>query len=221
MKGLLVKDLSILGQQKKLGVLYLFLAVFLGYSMESSFLVSYFPMIATLLAFTTISYDSFDNGMAFLMTMPGARKNYAGEKYLLSLIVVTASWVFSVVLQIASLMIKKESFVPAELLGQDLLYIPMFLVVCSLMIPVVLKFGSEKGRIILFAIFGGVALILIFGKKIAEFMNVQLGWDVAAVIAGLEQVPAVTVAGVCGAVAVVLLLVSLLISNGIMKKKEY
>ena len=221
MKGLLIKDLHMLAQQKKLMALYLVLAVFLGYSMDSSFVVSYFPMIAVLLAFSTISNDSFDNGMAFLMAMPGTRKNYAKEKFLLSFMVLAVSWVFALVVQFASLMIKKESFDVLDLLGQDLMYIPVFMLVCSVMIPIVLKFGAEKGRLVFFAIFGIGALVIIFGSKIADFLGSTTGFDAKAFISGLEQIPAVAVAGVMGAVAVVIMLVSLLISTGIMNRKEF
>ena len=221
MKGLLVKDFHMLGQQKKLLAIYIVLAVFLGYSMESSFVVGYFPMIAVLLAITTISSDNFDNGMAFLMAMPGARKNYAKEKFLLSFIIVAVSWVFALVVQFASLMVRKESFDALDFLEQDLLYIPIFLLVCSVMIPIMLKFGADKGRLVLFAIFGIVALVIIFGSKIADSLGSSVGFDAKAFISKIEQMSAVTIAGIVGAIAVVIMLVSLLISSGIMKRKEF
>ena len=56
MKGLLIKDFRILGQQKKLGILYIFVAVMLSMTMDPTFLVSYLPMIGVMLAFSTISY---------------------------------------------------------------------------------------------------------------------------------------------------------------------
>ena len=40
-------------------------------------------IVTAIFAITTISYDEFDNGLAFLMTLPVTRKQYVAEKYLL------------------------------------------------------------------------------------------------------------------------------------------
>ena len=108
MKGLLIKDIRLLGQQKKLLFLYAVMAIVLGYSMDSTFLVSYFPMIGVFLVLSTISLDNFDNGMAFLMTLPISGKLYAVEKYVISLLVTAGTWIIAVALQFVMLMIKKE-----------------------------------------------------------------------------------------------------------------
>ena len=63
MKGLFIKDLSIIGQQKKFGIMFILLALFFSFSMETTFVVAYMPILAMTMAFGTISYDSFDNGM--------------------------------------------------------------------------------------------------------------------------------------------------------------
>lgn len=221
MKGFLVKDFCMLAGQKKLFILYIFLMAFMSYTMESSFIISYFPMIATLLAFSTITYDSFDNGMAFIMTMPGARKNYANSKYLLSLIMVALSWVAALVMQFASMTIKKEPFDTLDLLGQDMLYLPMFLIICSIIIPVVLKFGAEKGRIIMIIIFGIAALIVFAGIKLKQSNDLNIGFDMKAFISSIESISPFIIAAGLAAVALIIMFISMIISNSVMKNKEY
>ena len=221
MKGFLVKDYCLLAGQKKLFLLYIFLMIFMSYAMESSFIISYFPMIATLLAFSTITYDSFDNGMAFIMTMPGARKNYANSKYLLSFIIIAASWVAALVLQFATLMIKKEAFDTFDLLGQDMLYVPIFLIISSIIIPVVLKYGAEKGRIIMIIIFGIAAHIILAGTKLSRSGDLNIGFDTKAFISTIESISPFIIAAGLAAVALIIMLISMIISNSIMKKKEY
>ena len=62
MKGLLIKDTKIILNQKRFLILFLFVAVVLSFSMDSSFIVSYIPMIGVIMILSTISYDYHDEG---------------------------------------------------------------------------------------------------------------------------------------------------------------
>ena len=221
MKGLLIKDIRLLEQQKKLLFLYAVMAIVLGYSMDSTFLVSYFPMIGVFLVLSTISLDNFDNGMAFLMTLPISGKLYAVEKYVISLLVTAGTWIIAVALQFVMLMIKKEEFVAAEMLGQDLLFLPVLVFIIVLMIPMDLKFGTEKGRMVLFAVFGIAMILLLGGKAIVEFLSKNAGLDVQGLLGSIKAMPGGAVMAALYGVTIVLLAVSIGISIGIMRKKEY
>ncbi|MBP5669248.1 MAG: ABC-2 transporter permease [Lachnospiraceae bacterium] len=107
MKGLLIKDYLTIAKQKKLAVLYVFVAIMLSFSMDSSFIVSYFSLIGSLLVLTTLTYDSFDNGYPFLMSLPVTAKTYVYAKYLFSFLGLLGFWGFSVILQFASLILRK------------------------------------------------------------------------------------------------------------------
>ncbi|MBR5422248.1 MAG: ABC-2 transporter permease, partial [Lachnospiraceae bacterium] len=214
-------DLRLLGQQKKLGIMYIFLAVFLSFSMDSSFVVSYMPMIALLLVFSTISYDNYDNGMPFLMTLPVNGKAYAVEKYLLASGALILTWIVAVVLQIGTLVVRKEAFSALELLGGDFIGIPIFLIVVALMIPIELKFGTDKGRLVIFAIFGIAMVIVIGGKGLLDFLQQKMGLDLNSVAMQIKALPFGMVIAVVGGISILLLVVSVVISIGIMEKKEY
>ena len=221
MKGLLVKDLRLLRQQKKMGLIYIFLSLFLAFSMDNSFVISYIPMIALLLVFSTISYDNYDNGMPFLMTLPVDGKSYALEKYLLSAAGVIVSWLMAMVLQIGVMFLKKESFSVPELIIGDVIIIPVFILVISMMIPIELKFGSEKGRMVLFVIFGIIAVVLLAGKTAADFLEQRFGWDISSLISTLQALPKGGIIACLGGAAILLLAVSIVISIRVMNKKEY
>lgn len=221
MKGLLVKDLRLLCQQKKMGLIYIFLALFMAFSMDNSFVISYIPMIALLLMFSTISYDNYDNGMPFLMTLPVDGKSYALEKYLLSAAGVIISWLLAMILQIGVIFLKKESFSASELLIGDVIIIPVFILVISMMIPIELKFGSEKGRMVLIVIFGIIAVVLLAGKTAAEFLEQRFGWDISSLISTLQALPKGGIIACLGGAAILLLAVSIGISIRVMNKKEY
>ena len=134
---------------------------------------------------------------------------------------VALSWVAALVMQFASMTIKKEPFDTLDLLGQDMLYLPMFLIICSIIIPVVLKFGAEKGRIIMIIIFGIAALIVFAGIKLKQSNDLNIGFDVKAFISSIESISPFIIAAGLAAVALIIMFISIVISNSVMKNKEY
>ena len=71
MKGLLIKDLRLMMGQRMSVVIILILGVFISLSQSDiNFAVSFIAFVGTVFALSTISYDSFENGMTFLMTLP-------------------------------------------------------------------------------------------------------------------------------------------------------
>lgn len=221
MRGLLIKDIRLLGQQKKLLIMYGAMAVILGYSMDSTFLVSYFPMIGLFLVLSTIANDNFDNGMAFLMTLPISGKLYAAEKYVISILVTIGTWICAVALQFVMLNIKHEEFAVANQLVQDLMFVPLFFLIIGLMIPMDLKFGTEKGRLVLFAIFGIFIVLVLGGKAVVEFLSKNAGLDVQGLLDSIKAMPGGMVCAVLFGVVILLLIVSIVLSIRIMQKKEY
>ena len=82
MKGLLIKDLKILGKQKKFLILILILAVMLPFgSDDAGFTTNYIILMLSLLSLSTLSYDEMNGGMMFLLSLPTSRKLYVKEKY--------------------------------------------------------------------------------------------------------------------------------------------
>lgn len=102
MKGLLIKDFKLLKTQQKFFLLVLFIAIavemFSGSS--SSFLIGYLSFMAILFTLSSISYDEFDNGNAFLFSLPITRKSYVIEKYGLGLILGSSFWAFGTLIVI-------------------------------------------------------------------------------------------------------------------------
>ena len=86
MKGLWTKDIRLISsQQKNLAVIWQVAAGILIATDQISFAITYTSVITIMTAISTISYDTFDNGNAFLFTLPFSRKEYTREKYLFSL----------------------------------------------------------------------------------------------------------------------------------------
>lgn len=104
MKGLLIKDLAYLKQNK---FLYAFLIIFgLAYSIffdSSYFVLGYYSVFAGILTLGTFNYDNMNHGLSFIFTLPTTRKQYIQEKYylgyLLSLTLCTAAFILATITQ--------------------------------------------------------------------------------------------------------------------------
>ena len=84
MKGFFIKDLHLMLNQKKMLVMFFVIGLLLTISnSDMSFAVSYTMFVMAIMASGTISYDTFENGMAYLMVLPAKRRDYVMEKYIL------------------------------------------------------------------------------------------------------------------------------------------
>ena len=82
MRGLLEKDFRLIAQRKQTLLMYAAIALMMAMTMDSTYIIGYTVSLCVLLAVGTVSYDEFDNGFLFLMTLPVDRKTYVDEKYL-------------------------------------------------------------------------------------------------------------------------------------------
>ena len=164
MFGLIEKDLRLTFARKQTLLIFFIMALVMGISMDGSFIVGYLTMLAAVISIGTISYDEYDNGFAFLMTLPFGRKTYVREKYLFCLIMSTAAWCIGAVLYFIGNTIRRSGVNMVEELPMLIALIPVMYLSSALMIPIQLKYGSEKSRIALFILFGCIA-VLIFGAK--------------------------------------------------------
>lgn len=69
MKGLIIKDFKLLMMQKSFFVTLTIVAIFFGITTGSIFVIGFLTMICSMFALSTISYDEFDNGNAFLFSL--------------------------------------------------------------------------------------------------------------------------------------------------------
>ena len=218
MKGLLVKDFKLMMLQKNF--LLLILAIVIGMMILSDdmvFPIGFMSFIASLFTVSTISYDDFDNGNAFLFTLPITRNNYVIEKYFLGLLFGCIAWILATVLGII-VTVSKDILPVTDLVQSSLIILPMMIVVQAIMLPFQLKFGGDKGRIAMIGAFGALAVISIVIVKGAEaIFKVDL-------ISLLDNLPTVSM-GVFLAITIIIALLMLLISTkislSIMNKKEF
>lgn len=217
MLGLMEKDLRLTLARKQALFIFLALALVMGLSMDGPFLIGYLTMLATVVAVGTINYDEFDNGFAFLMTLPFDRKTYVREKYLFSLALAAAAWCLGVVLYGVGNILRHSEVSLIEELPMLLAMIPVVYLSAAIMIPLQLKYGSEKSRIVMFLIFGLAAVLVAGGKQVFGGTNQSLVGLTSALDGLAPAVVLLTVTAVC----VLIAYASSLWSIRIMEKKEF
>ena len=87
MKGLLIKDFKLLKGQKNFFMTITAISIIMIIvSPGTSFPIGFLGFVGALFSLSSISYDEFDNGNAFLFSLPITRKDYVLEKYIFGLI---------------------------------------------------------------------------------------------------------------------------------------
>lgn len=217
MKGLLIKDFKLMLMQKSFFIIIIVVACLISISSQDpTFMIGFITFILSLFTVSTISYDEFDNGYPFLLTLPFSRKTYVLEKYVYGLILGTGAWIVSVMICSLMLIVQGKPVTSDMLIGAFVI-LPMFLVIESLMIPVHLRFGGEKGRYALIACVGVLVVIGFVVMKIVEIFHI----DVLPLILAIDALGPVMFMVILLMIGFLIMLVSLKVSLSIMNKKEF
>lgn len=218
MAGLLVKDFSILLQRKQSLFIFLVIGILLSFSQSSSiFVIGYLTFVSINLAIGTISYDDFDNGYPFLLTLPITRKTYVLEKYLLCMMVVVASWIAAVVLCFVMEGVMGNPVMVKDTLLVSVAILPTPIFLMDILIPVQIKYGAERSRVVLIAVIGIITLIGYGVMKLLAYM--EIGEE--ELLANVTKIPEFLLAVIVIAATILITWISIIISYGIMKKKEF
>lgn len=216
MLGLLVKDLRLLANQKQFFGAILFISIFLVVSgQEVSSAVCYCTMVVVFFIMSTISYDEYNNGYAFLFTLPVTRRQYAVEKYLFTLLTGGMTWLVTTVAGYFYGRMR-ENLVASEWFAETACIMLALSIIICFTIPVQLKYGAEKSRIALLAlIFAGTAVVIMLQKGF-QAMGISLPW-----MDFILHMNAIGTLLLCGLGFVFVATVSLLISIRVVEKKQF
>ena len=217
MLGLLIKDFKLMWMQKNFFIIIIVVACLISISSQDpTFMIGFITLILSLFTVSTISYDEFDNGYPFLLTLPFSRKTYVLEKYVYGLILGTGAWIVSVMICSLMLIVQGKPVTSDMLIGAFVI-LPMFLVIESLMIPVHLRFGGEKGRYALIACVGVLVVIGFVVMKIVEIFHI----NVLPLILAIDALGPVMFMVILLMIGFLIMLVCLKVSLSIMNKKEF
>lgn len=211
MKGLFVKDIRMMMGQKKFFCLVFLMAVVLNFSSDSVYVVYYLTFVCSFFAMNSISYDEADNGYPFLFTLPIDRSIYVREKYLFGIALNVSSWLAGMCVALIFAVMKNNIPAFTENILAMALMLPVMLIFNSVVFPLIFKFGSEKGKIVMLCVFG---IAFFIGYMLSKLVNLE------KLIHTANGYPASALALSLVAVTVLILIVSCAVSVMIMKKKE-
>lgn len=217
MRGLLIKDFRLFANQKQfLTTAVLIAVIFLAAGQDVLFAIGYCTMLCIFFTISTISYDEYNNGFAFIFTMPVTRRGYVLEKYLFGLLIGGGAWLIATVAGfIYSSMTITEFVVFEWMISAVMVFIVMGILLCA-MIPIQIKFGAEKSRVAMLvfslAMFGAV----VAAQKVMSMAGVEAET--------MERISNMTMAGwllIGGVALIAVLAISIYISVRIVEKKQF
>lgn len=167
MLGLIKKDFLMM--RGNLRFLLVILVVFCIVSFTGNGNYSFIPsFISVMLLMSTFSYDEYNQWDLYAITLPGGRKNVIYAKYVSSVLLILLCSVLSSVYSLGIGLVK------ANISLEEVLFIPLgtffaILFFLAIILPIIFKFGVEKGRIGLFVIvFGFTGIVsLCFKYKLS------------------------------------------------------
>src|SRR5699024_6759865 len=124
MKGLIIKDFKLLMMQKSFFITLAIVAIFFGITTDTIFVIGFLTMICSMFALSNISYDEFDNGNAFLFSLPITRKGYVIEKYIFGIMLGVISLILSTIIA-CILTLFLNGAITNDLFLVALIYIPI------------------------------------------------------------------------------------------------
>jgi len=209
MIGLLLKDFYTLRQYGKtmLVMLLMFAVISAGLDNPATFFEGFFILMALTITITSFSYDTLAKWDRYALSLPITRKELVAEKYLLSIILCLGSAVISFVTAFVIL-----KFIPVEGFGLKEQLLTTVGIVCAafffigILLPLTFKFGVEKSRIFMIAVFAMPTAAIIALSKLGIPMPSE-----SSLLTFIKLLPAVTIA---------LYILSYLLSVKIYTRKE-
>ena len=219
MKALFIKDIRIVLKQQRVLICAFFAVItILAFATDNSmYAVAFVLFLVPTMMLTTISYDTFENGMSYIMSLPVSVKDYVAEKYILT---IASSLIFNIMATILINVVlsigKGVGIMPLELIVNAMLAQFMVLIYISLVLPVDIRFGTDKGMIIV------VLMAVVIGAvgPMLGNINVDSGLMYKLSEAEITSVP-VNQALLLMSVGGVFAIVSYFVSVKLMKQMEY
>lgn len=218
MKGLLIKDFKLIFSNARMLVVLIFIAFFMLFSSDAescSFVISYLTVISFMFVLSSISYDDFDHGMSFLLTLPITRKTYVKEKYCFGLLCGFCGWLLALFLCLIFGSIEGSFSSVFDFMSTSIITYIILTLILTITIPVQLKFGGDNGKIFIILLVG---VLFVIGLIVSK--AVKLNIDLLKWLGRLLNPDSAALIGAVILLALVALVISYLISLKVMDKKQ-
>ncbi len=185
MRGLLLKDLlNLRASARPMLFVLVFYIIFAAATKNFGFVTGMSPFICVMLLFTTFSLDEYNKWDRFILSGPVSRSTLVGSKYLFALLLILAGGIiaFLTLMGFAAFSLGTADF--SENVLAILAVMVLAVLLCSAILPLLFKFGVEKGRLLLLLVFavpsGAIYLLHEAGVTLPSESQL-LGWLTGAV----------------------------------------
>lgn len=162
MTGLIIKDILNLKNSLKMSFLILIFFSFMGYkSQDPTYLMSVFILIVSMQSISTMSYDDLAKWDTYALTMPISREKMVISKYILSFLLAIVALMISGLISYF-IIVPVSNLNPLEFLLSAYSVFSIAIILLSVMLPLIYKYGVEKSRMLLFVVVSVPILIGIF-----------------------------------------------------------
>ena len=170
-KGLIIKDLMNIKSYK--ATIIFMILIFSAVSFFNGDITTFLPICITvifgMIGISSCSYDNISNADKFILSFPTNRKDIVKARYIYILLLTIIGCILGVSCAMILQIIKSGSF---EEVG-NILSTVVGAFLGTIIIPIMYKFGAEKGRIIqmisVILIFSFISAIAIFLTKILPY----------------------------------------------------
>ncbi|MTL83259.1 ABC-2 transporter permease [Turicibacter sanguinis] len=167
MKGLILKDLLNLRKNLKTIIIMCLFYTLLFSTLNPTFLSGMITILFAMQILTTFSYDDYSKWNMYALSLPTTKKQLVLSKYILGISFIIFGGVFSFILT-SLLSLFKGSFILGDLVASIIGSTGIMILMILILLPLIFKYGVERSRIMLLAIFAiPTVLILIISKVLA------------------------------------------------------
>lgn len=216
MKGLLIKDIKLMGSQMKLFAAIMILwGIFMSINFSVHFFIGYVAILCSFLTMSSLNFDEFENGMIYIFTLPVLKKDYIREKYVFGLLITTVPTFLAVALSWTMYAVRGMEADPMEYLISIVGSLAVGYLLLAFELPLQIKFGQQKSRIVSLVSIGAM------GASMGVFAVFFEEHDGSAVLSAVMRLGNTALALLTVLIVVALLWGSYQISCRIMDKKEF
>lgn len=169
MTGLLLKDFYTLRQYLKT-MLFMFLFFGLissGLDNPATFFEGFIIFMSMMMTLTSFSYDTLAKWDRYALSMPVSRKELVASKYILSVILCLGGTIVSFLISLVILKLDPvEGFGMKEHIYATAAIVSISVFFSAVILPLIFKFGVEKCRFLLIAVFAAPTAVLIAVAKL-------------------------------------------------------
>lgn len=219
MKGLLIKDFRLIKGQLYFLLIVMGCVIVFMINGSEAFGVAYVCSMVALLSLTTVSYDEYENGSAFLFTLPITKKDYVKEKYFFAGILLLIGLICTMIMWCITAMIKTGNITWDDWMSCCIGGVTAGLLMVAVALPAQLKFGPERGRIALVTI---VLLVVALGILMQEFAEgTKVAQNAKCILNQMDKLGSKGILGVSVIMWGIVGVISMIISMRVMEKREF